>query len=141
MTGNHGSTPRTRYLLDESLSRQIAFILAERGVPMRTVRDVFGSVATPDPDILDWCGVNDAVWIHSDAQAYQAHRERMLRSGARTLWLQRPEGVMTPQEQTRVIGLALPRLEQLLGELPAIRHYRVTAESPLHTPRLVAVRV
>ena len=142
MTGNTASAPISpRYLLDESISRRIADALALVDVPIVTVRDQFKRAGTDDEDIVDWCGANNAVWIHADGAAYTKHTQRIRSSGTRTLWIQRPGGQMSRAELLRVIAVALPLVEQRFRENSMQLHYRVTAASPLHVPRLTTVKV
>lgn len=142
MTGNPASaTPRPRYVLDESISRRVARALEAVDVPIVTARDQLDRFGVDDDDILDWCGANDAVWIHADRAAYTKHRQRMQSSGARTLWIQRPGGQMSRTELLRVISFALPLMEERIQREPGNLHYRVTAASPLDIPRIERVNV
>lgn len=142
MTGNPDSAPRRpRYVLDESISRRVAQALEVVDVPIVTARDQLDQFGAADDDILDWCGANDAVWIHADRAAYTKHRKRMEDSGARTLWVVRPGGQMSRAELLRIISFALPLLEDRIQREPGNLHYRLTAATPLSIPRLERVGV
>ncbi len=81
------------------------------------------------------------VWIHADDRAKKEHAALLLRSGARTLWIQRPGGKMTAREQLRILAFVLPKLIDNFIHRPRDRHYKATAASPLATPRLSRVRL
>ena len=142
MIGNRAFVPpRHRYVLDESISRRVAQALELVDVPIVTARDALRRYGMPDDDILDWCGANDAVWVHADDAASTVHRERILASGAETLWVVRPGGQMSRTELLRVISFALPLLEDRIQREPGNLHYRLTAATPLSIPRLERVAV
>ena len=131
MTGNLSSERRAaRFLLDESLSPEVAQALALVGYEIRHLSDVLGK-GTDDTEIIDWCRRNGAIWIHADDRARIEHRERLLTSGIRTLWIRRKGGAMPSQEQLRIISYVLPQLIRNYGERPRTRHYGAFAESEI----------
>lgn len=131
MTGNPSSERRAaRFLLDESLSPEVAQALALVGYEVRHLSDALEK-GTGDPEIIEWCRRNGAVWVHSDNKAKSEHRESIQTSGIRTLWIRRKGGAMTAQEQLRVISYVLPQLTLNYGERPRTRHYRAFAESEI----------
>ena len=129
-----------RFLLDESLSSEVAQALAIVGYEIRPLAEVLEKGA-PDPEIIEWCRQNGAVWIHSDDSARRDHRELLLTSGIRTLWIRRKRGDMIAREQLRIISSALPRLMRNYAERPRRRHYRASAESEISHPSLRPERI
>ena len=124
------------FLLDESLTPVVAHALQLVGYRITTVESEFGYKGIPDPDIINWCQRNDAVWIHADDRARRAHRALLQTSGIRTLRLHRPGGRMTGKEQLRILSFALPKLLELMQQSRRVRNFRVSAQNPLSTPRL-----
>ena len=128
------------FLLDESLTANVAHALALVEYEIRATIDVFGK-GIKDPEIIEWCSRNDAVWIHADDRAIIEHRELILRSGIRTVWIRRKGGAMFAREQLRIISSALPRLIHNYGERPRTRHYRASADSEISHPSLRPQRI
>ena len=128
MTGNTGLTRREpRFLFDESLNIDVAAALTLVGYGIVSISDAFGRTGIQDPEIIEWCRLNDAVWIHADDSAVREHRELLLTSGIRTLRIQRRRGAMIAREQLRILSYVLPRLIREYGERPRTRHYRASA--------------
>ena len=148
MTGNSASEPpEPRFLLDESLAPRVADALGFVGYDIQGVATAFDPDGTgraegiKDPEIIEWRRTNGRVWIHADDRARKEHAALLLRSGTRTLWIQRPGGRMTAREQLRILSFVLPKLLDNFAESPSVRHYKATAANPLTTPRLSRVRV
>ena len=148
VTGNPGSAPPDiRLLLDESLTPRVAGALRLVGYDVQDVRTVFDPGGTrraesvKDPEIIEWCRSVGAVWIHADDRARKEHRALLLRSGIRTLWIQRPGGRMAAREQLRILAFVLPKLLDSFANRPGARHYKATAANPLATPRLSRLRM
>lgn len=130
------------FLLDESLTPAVAEALASVGYRFVTVRAVFaGRTAVEDPEIIEWCRANGAVWVHADDRARKQHRALLQRSGIRTVWVYRKRGAMTSKEQLRILSFVLPQLlEQWQGH-PTDRHYRVSAANDRAKPGVRAVGI
>lgn len=141
VNGNIVSEPHnTLFLLDESLVPAVARALNEVEYRFVTVLDVLGRGAK-DPEIIDWCREQDAVWVHADDRAKKEHRALLQRSGIRTVWVYRKQGKMTGREQLRVLSFVLPKLLDCWRRHPGIRHYRASAADPLSTPGLREVSI
>ncbi len=148
MTGNPDSG-RTEplFLLDESLARPVADALQLVGYAIQDVVNVFdpdrtrGSESIKDPEIIEWCQITRAIWIHADDRARKEHGALLLRSGIRTLPVMRPGGRMTGREQLRILAFVLPKLLERYEMQPRKRHYKATAANPLSTPSLRPVEV
>lgn len=148
MSGNSASElPDPGFLLDESLAPRVAEALRLVGYDIEDVATVFDpdgarrSEGIKDPEIIEWCRTTGRVWIHADDRARKEHAALLLRSGIRTLWIQRSGGKMTGREQLRILAFALPKLLDSFRESPNVRHYKGAATSPLATPRLTRLRV
>ena len=128
------------FLLDESLTANVARALALVEYEIRAAADIFGK-GVKDPEIIEWCSQNDAVWIHVDDRAKKEHRDQILTSGIRTVWIRRKRGAMVAQEQLRILSSVLPRLIHNYGERPRTRHYRASAESEISHPSLRPQRI
>ena len=147
MSGNPASEPpEPGFLLDESLAPRVAEALRAVGYDIQDVARVPDpdgtrrSAGITDPEIIEWCRTTGRVWIHADDRAKKQHAAHLLRSGTRTLWIQRPGGKMTAREQLRILAFVLPKLMDNFVESPGTRHYKATATNPLTTPRLSRVR-
>lgn len=130
-----------RFLLDESLTPQVAQALALVGYRIETVRQVWQREGTKDPEIIAWCQEQDAIWIHADDRARKVHRIQLQNSGIRTLWIHRPGGAMTGREQLRILSSVLPKLAEKLREKPSVRHYKAGAANPVSTPSFRPTKV
>lgn len=130
------------FLLDESLTPAVAEALASVGYRFVTVRAVFaGRAAVEDPEIIEWCRANGAVWVHADDRARKQHRALLQRSGVRTVWVYRKRGAMTSKEQLRILSFVLPQLLERWRDRPAVRHYRVAATNDRAKPSVRGVEV
>ena len=137
MNGNRGSVELSpRLLLDASLSPVVAEALAIVGYDILDVSAVFGHYDATDPEIIEWCKENGAVWIHADDRARKQHRATLQTSGIKTIWVYRTQGKMNTKEQLRILSFALPQLIQKWQESPRQRHYRVSATNELSKPSL-----
>ena len=142
MTGKTVSTPfRDRFLLDESLVPSVAEALKLVGYNIDSVQAVFARQGVTDPEIIEWCRVNGAVWIHADDRARRQHRKLLQTSGIRTVWVYRTRGAMSAKEQLRVLSFTLPKLLKEWGERVRHRHYRVGAANPTDTPAFRRVQL
>ncbi|MCE2457904.1 MAG: hypothetical protein J4G14_08825 [Dehalococcoidia bacterium] len=108
MTGNLVLEPTDPvFLLDESLVPAVARSLQLVGYNFVDVATAFGTKGSQDPEIIEWCGRNQAVWIHADDRARRQHRALLQTSGIRTLWIYRRRGRMTGKEQLRILAFVL----------------------------------
>ena len=132
MTGNLSSGPHSaRFLLDESLVPAVAEALQLVGYDFTVAEK-----GAQDPEIIEWCRANQAVWIHADDRARKEHRVLLQTSGIRTLWVYRQHGRMTGREQLRILSFVLPHFLKAQAERPAVRHYKVSAANDLSKPTL-----
>lgn len=137
MTGNIAFNPDSPlFVLDESLVPAVAHALELVGYNFVDMPTALGQRGAKDPEIIEWCRMRGAVWVHADDRAKRQHKALLQTSGIKTLWIYRPGGRMTGKEQLRIITFVLPLLEQRWEEHPAIRHYRATATNPLSKPSL-----
>ena len=135
MNGKHEYMANNpRLLLDASLSPAVARALAEVGWDIIASASALESQSAPDPEIIEWCRQNDAVWIHADDRARRQHRVALQTSGIKTVWVNRKDGKMSSKEQLRVIAFVLPILMQNWQKAPRQRHYRVTAANEVSKP-------
>ena len=135
MTGNLGYDPdNPLFLLDESLAPAVARALRLVGYNIVDVETAFGHKGVKDPEIIEWCRENQAVWIHADDRARRQHRAQLQTSGIRTIWVYRPQGRMTGREQLRILAFVLPKMIETLEQGLRRRHYRASATNPTSTP-------
>ena len=123
-------------MLDESLVPVVALALALVGYEIADVESSLGSKGVKDPEIIEWCKVKNAVWVHADDRARKQHRALLLTSGIRTVLVYRKRGAMSAKEQLRVLSFALPQLIHNWQESPRQRHYRVSAANEFAKPGL-----
>ncbi len=135
------SADNPRLLLDESLAPVVAQALALVGYEIADIETVFGKKGVKDPEIIEWCQENEAVWIHADDRARKQHGALLQTSGIRTVWVYRRRGAMTGKEQLRVLSSALPRLIDNWKNSPSDRHYRVSVTDELSRPSVRAITV
>ena len=137
MNGNPASnTPNRHFLLDESSAPVVARALQSVGYPFSDTEAAMGQRGTQDPEIIQWCKENDAVWVHADDRAMTQHRSLLQTSGIRTLRIRRNRGQMLAREQLRILAFVLPVLEESWKRQPRVRHYKASAINPLSKPSL-----
>lgn len=142
MNGNRGSVDlNPRLLLDASLSPAVARALAEVGHDIIDSASALGSQSALDPDIIEWCRINKAVWIHADDRSRKEHRKLLQTSGIKTVWVYRKKGEMTTKEQLRILAFVIPQLRRNWRESPNQRHYRVSAANEFSRPGLKAFKI
>ena len=79
MTGNLAyESPNVRFLLDESLVPSVAQALRLVGYDSVYVSAI-GRRGATDPEIIEWCRENAAVWIHADDRATKLNKIENLR--------------------------------------------------------------
>lgn len=135
------SADNPRFLLDESLAPVVAQALALVGYEIADIETVFGQKGVKDPEIIEWCQENEAVWIHADDRARKQHGALLQTSGIRTVWVYRRRGAMTGKEQLRILSSALPRLIDSWQNSPSDRHHQVSAANELSRPSVRAITV
>lgn len=117
------------FLLDESLSQNVAKALKAVEYNIVTVREAFeGRSGVLDREIIEWCRAHDAVWIHADDQAKREHGKRIIAAGIRSLWVYRRKGAMSSKEQLRILGYVLPDLIDRYSKQPRQLHYQTSAQ-------------
>jgi len=125
------------FLLDDSLSRDVARALSFVGYNFTSVFDAFDSrPRVLDPDIIDWAKDHNAVWIHADDKAKKKHRAQILGAGIRTLWIYRRQGKMSSRDQLRILSYVLPNLIEQYNKQPTRLHYEATGHGQLHQSRI-----
>ena len=135
MTGNLGYDPdNPLVLLDESLPPATARALRIVGYNIFDVETALGRKGVKDPEIIEWCRANQAIWIHADDRARRRHKAQLLTSGIRTILIFRPRGQMTGKEQLRILAFVLPKMIERLEQGARHRHYRASATNPTSTP-------
>ena len=125
-----------KFLLDESLAPVVGQALKLVGYNFVDVPTAIGLKGAKDPEIIEWCKQNDAVWIHADDRAKKQHKALLQTSGIRTVWVYRKRGAMTTREQHRILTFIVSPLIQRLAESPNVRHSRVSASTSLAKPTL-----
>ena len=137
MTGNPLSDPlNQRFLLDESLAPTVAQALRLVGYDFVGIEAVPNGKGVQDPEIIDWCRENSAVWVHADDRTKRQHKVRLQTSGIRTLRIHRSQGRMTAKEQLRILAFVLPLFLQKLIESPRVRNYKASAANSTAKPSL-----
>ena len=131
MTGKPESPPNVLFLLDESLSPSVAKAFQLVGYNFQVVHK-----GDPDPEIIEWCQENDAVWVHADDRSRRQHRVALQASGIRTIWVYRTKGRMSGKEQLRILAFVLPHFLNAIAKNPTVRHYRASAPNELAKPVL-----
>ena len=142
MTGNLAYEQHNPlFLLDESLAPVVAQALAMVGYNIVNVEAALGRKGIKDPEIIDWCQANGAIWIHADDRAKKEHRVLLQTSGIRTIWVSRRRGMMTAREQLRIVAYSIPKMLDAVERHPRVQHYRVSAANPISTPSFRRVRL
>ena len=77
------------FLLDESLVPAVAKALCLVGHNIRNVAQALGGQGVKDPEIIDWCRQNNAIWVHADHRARKEHKHLLQTSGICTLCIYR----------------------------------------------------
>ena len=119
------------FVLDESLAPVVAEALSLVGYDICVL-----SKETDDYDVIEYCRMNNAVWVHVDGAAYGKHRTQLIASQIKTIFINRPRSGMSGREQLRVISSAIPKFIEAQSGRPRHRHYEVKAETETSTVRL-----
>lgn len=125
-----------RFRLDESLDPKVAEALVLVGYDFTV-----GRKGDEDPEIIEWCRRNQAVWVHADDRARSQHRLRLEASGIRTIWLYRKRGRMTGREQLRILAYVLPHFFKQQRDRPREHHVRASASDEFSKPSLRPYRL
>jgi hypothetical protein len=124
-------------LVDESLSPNVAKALKLVEYNATTVREAFGGRSgVSDPEIIGWCKIHNAVWIHADDRARKEHKKQVVATGIAFLWVYRPKGVMPAKEQLRILSYVLPDFIDKCEKNPRQLHYRASAHGQSVHPRI-----
>ena len=124
------------FLLDESLVPAVAKALCLVGHNIRNVAQALGGQGVKDPEIIDWCRQNNAIWVHADHRARKEHKHLLQTSGICTLCIYRKGGQMTGKEQLRILAFVIPKVIESIGNQPKKRHFRASAANSSATPAL-----
>ncbi len=135
-----GSVPSQRdpiiFLLDESLVPGVAKALSLVGYSVHTIEDVFGRRGVKDPEIIDWCGRNNAVWIHVDDAARREHARDISASKISTVWIRRSKAGLSGKDQLARLALKLTAIEFRLSSSRRPIHFELTASGTTEEPRV-----
>ena len=126
------------FLLDESLSPNVAKALKLVEYSIVTVAEAFGGRrGVLDPEIIEWCGDHDAIWIYADERARKQHKKSMLAARIRSLWVYRPRGAMSSKDELRILSYVLPDFIDKCEKKPRVLHYQASASGePPRRPRI-----
>lgn len=125
------------FLLDESLSRNVAKALKLVGYDVVTIYETFGGrLGVLDPEIIEWCRDHNAVWVHADDQARKEHKKQIIATGIAFLWIYRPKGVMSSKQQLRILSYVLPDIIDRFEKHPKQLHYRASVHGELPHTRI-----
>jgi hypothetical protein len=118
--------PDLRFLLDSSLDRNVADALALVDYQFTSIFKVWeGKDGIKDPEIIDWCGDHDHVWVHADDRAKREHRKQIISLNIRTIWVYRKDGKMTGAQQLRALSFRIEDIGREFLTKPGIRHYKL----------------
>jgi hypothetical protein len=123
----------TLFWIDHSLSPHIAGGLNLVGYNTFTFTDVDefkDRIKVDDEEIIPWCGIHNAVWVHADDNAKREHKKLLEEHHCRTVWVYRPNGKMSSKDELRALAYCLPRILHKLKKHQhiAIRVYGVPPE-------------
>ncbi|MCK4817267.1 hypothetical protein KA005_15965, partial [bacterium] len=98
-------TSNPLFIIDDSLDRNVAEALQLVSYNATSVYKAFkGKDGVKDPVIIEWCRVNNAIWVHADDKARKEHRKDILTAKIGLLWIYRPGGIMSSKEQLRILS-------------------------------------
>jgi hypothetical protein len=125
------------FLIDESLDWNVAKALRLVEYNTTTVYETFPRRSgVKDPEIIAWCGNNDAIWVHADDRARKEHKKEIVTSRIRFIWVYRPGGVMSSKEQLRILSYILSDVTDRLEKQPRQLHYKVSAHGQAPRKRI-----
>ncbi|MGI2336866.1 MAG: DUF5615 family PIN-like protein [Dehalogenimonas sp.] len=97
--------------MDEQLNPAVAEALRKVGYNIVSIKEAFdGRLGVLDPEVIEWCRCNNAIWITADEKAKKQHVADICSSKIKVIWVHRKKGGMTAKEQLRVLSYTLPDL-------------------------------
>ena len=114
------------FLLDNMLNPKIAKALRLVGYNIRSVEEVFGNRpgGVMDPEIIEWCAENSAVWLTADIAAKRRHQQQTKLHRISVVWYNSPKQGWSTKQQHWVITKFLQRIADDLASGNVI-HFRV----------------
>ena len=114
------------FLLDNMLNPKIAEALRLVGYNIRSVEEVFGNRlgGVKDPEIIEWCAENSAVWLTADIAAKRRHEQQTKLRRISVVWYHSPKQGWSTMEQHRIITKFLQRIANELAS-GDVKHFRV----------------
>lgn len=135
-----GSFPSLRdptiFLLDESLVPSVARALSLVGYSVHTVDDVLGRRGVKDPEIINWCGENEAVWIHADDNARREHARLINSAKISTVWVPRPKKGLSAKQQLSRLAYKMQAIESRVAGSKRPVHLKLSASGTVDEPRV-----
>lgn len=84
-----------------------------------------GAAGIKDPEIINWVGDEEVVWVNADDSAKKDHAKLIIGNQIRTLWVYRKKGAMTGADQLRTLSYALPGVIENFNHWPNRKHYKL----------------
>ena len=130
-------TSNPLFLIDDSLDWNVAEALRLVCYNVTSVYKAFnGESGIKDPIIIEWCGINNATWVHADDKSRKEHKKDILTARIRFLWVYRPGGIMSSKEQLRILSYVLPDLIDKFLNNPKKLHYKASAHGEAPRKRI-----
>lgn len=124
------------FLLDEQLNPSVADALQKVGYNIVSIKEAFdGRPGVLDPEVIEWCRCNNAIWITADEKAKKQHVADICSSRIRVIWVHRKKGMMTAKEQLRVLSFTLPDLISRFTNHKK-RHFKIKVTGTEHKERI-----
>ena len=114
------------FLLDNMLNPRIAEALRLVGYNIRSVGEVFGNRpgGVKDPEIIEWCVENSAVWLTADIAAKRRHEQQTKLCSISVVWYHSPKQGWSTMQQHWIITKFLQRIGNELAS-GDVWHFRV----------------
>ena len=137
-------TSNPLFLIDDSLDWNVGEALRLVCYNVTSVYKAFnGQSGIKDPNIIEWCRINNATWVHADDKARKEHKKDILTAQIRFLWVYRPGGIMSSKDQLRILSYVLPDLIDKFMNNPKNLHYKASShgEAPRKRIRLEPITI
>lgn len=117
---------RPLFLLDNMLNPAIASALRLVDYDMRSVAEIFGDRpdGVKDPEIIEWCAENRAVWFTADIAAKRRYEQQTKLQRISVVWFHRPKQGWSTKQQHWIVTKFLQRISDDLASGEII-HFRV----------------
>ena len=103
--------------MDENLSPYVTQALRLVNYNTKHGTELFPQ-GTIDPQVLQWLGLQQAVWVTADEKARRKHIREIQDAGIHIIWVRRPKEGMSAKAQLLLI---LWVLDPILGEINEAR--------------------